>query len=411
MAGTRIFYVGAPGSVEHQAKPLQACLAVQLIPPDAVSRQIKPGDICLFANEHYLEYREAIAYAQQLNCPTLYVPDGITEWRSSWESEYIAEALRPILCHKVATIGRSQARIFDSWGNASKTEVVGLPRLDTLLARSPRQREPNQPYRILVMTAKRPSFTYQQHLLAGQSLRDLKQWFEQNPTFNGVTIEPIWRVHAGISEEVGVINQLNDLTGSDIATTLNAVDAVITTPSTTMLEAMLQGIPVAILDYNNSPHYVPAAWRITAASHFPQVLPELLQPASAKMMYQDFILHDALECQTAAAPRLASLIEAMKQVAADCLAGNRPLRFPAHLLTAQSPHESSLYIESLQATLMENQQRISQLTRSIDRQQELITAQQAELTSYHNKFSRLRAHSLVKTAINFRNTLRSLRIK
>jgi hypothetical protein len=40
---------------------------------------------------------------------------------------------------------------------------------------------------------------------------------------------------------------------------LASVDAVISTPSTAMLEGMLQGLPVAVLDFHNRPHYVPAA--------------------------------------------------------------------------------------------------------------------------------------------------------
>lgn len=408
MSGT-IYFVGKQEEVGHQVRGLAEALELHFASPEDLPRLSQAGDVCLFYNEHYPQFRSACTDAIQRGCATLYVPDGITEWRSSWESEYIAEALRPILCHKAAAIGHSQARIFDSWGNASKTEVVGLPRLDHLIGRSPRHRQPDEPYRVLVMTAKRPSFTYQQHMLAGQSLRDLKQWFEEHPTFNGVKVEPIWRVHAGISEEVGVSNQLNDLTGADLATALYAVDAVVTTPSTTMLEAMLQGVPVALLDYNNCPHYIPAAWRITAASHFAQVLPELLQPGGAKMLYQDFILHDALECRTPAAPRLVDLIEAMRRITHDCLAQNLPPRFPARILTAAGSSESSG--QAPQAVCEEYQQRISQLTRNLDRKQEIIDAQQLELASYRGKFDRLRRHPVTRLALNFRKSLRMLRQK
>jgi hypothetical protein len=110
-----------------------------------------------------------------------------------------------------------------------------------------------------------------------------------------------------------------------------------------MLEGMLQQLPVALLDYHNCPHYVPAAWRITAASHFDQVLPELITPPPAKLLYQQHLLYDSLECASPALPRLCELITRMHEMAAECLRAGRQLSFPKHILsrpTKEQPAEN-----------------------------------------------------------------------
>jgi hypothetical protein len=99
-----------------------------------------------------------------------------------------------------------------------------------------------------------------------------------------------------------------------------------------MLEAMLYGLPVALLDYNNCPHYVPAAWTISAPRHIDTVLPDLLAPPSAKMLYQDTVLHDALESRTPATARMIKLVDQMVAIAEHSRARNEPLNLPPRIL-------------------------------------------------------------------------------
>jgi hypothetical protein len=237
-----------------------------------------------------------------------------------------------LLSHKVACVGRSQARIFESWGQAQQCEIVGLPRFDGLLDRVPRVRPPGEPFTILVMTAKSPGFTTEQVQRATRSLIDLKEWLDRNPEVHGVPVRAIWRVTQCLENEVGVENTLSETTGQELADTLARVDAVITTPSTSMLEGMLQQLPVALLDYNNCPHYVPAAWRITAPTHFDQAIPELVLPPPVKMAYQKHVLRDALECGTPALPRLCQLITQMHTLSKRAVSQGQQVSFPSRLL-------------------------------------------------------------------------------
>ena len=95
-----------------------------------------PGDVALFYSEHFDRFRDTCLQLKRRNVGTLYLIDGILEWRNAWETEADEIAcpftMRPALADKIACIGASQARVLDSWGNHGKTEVVGIPRLENL---------------------------------------------------------------------------------------------------------------------------------------------------------------------------------------------------------------------------------------------------------------------------------------
>jgi hypothetical protein len=266
--------------------------------------------------------------------PVLILSDGILEYRNTWLRPDTSPGciFQPVLGHKVACLGRSQARTLESWGNLCKCEVVGAPRLDALHGRSPRTRGSGQPTRVLILTAKVPGFTPEQIECVKQSLLDTKVWFERRRSVGRTEVRPVWRVTAGLEREIGVQNELKDMRGPELADVLQQVDAVIATPSTAMLEGMLQGVPVALLDYNNCPHCVPAGWTITAPQHVDQVIPELLDPPAAKMLCQDTILHDALECRSPATPRMVRLVEEMVRIGQACRLRNAPLELPRRIL-------------------------------------------------------------------------------
>jgi hypothetical protein len=331
-----LYYVCTP-EFAHHARPLAGAFDLRIETPQEVVRVARPGESCVFFTEQFPCYREPCFELKARGCPTLYAVDGILEWRHSWDPRTDDSAcpwnMRPVISDKVACIGRSQARTLESWGNLGKCEVVGVPRFDRLRERRPRARPVGEPLRVLVLTARSPGFNAAQMALTKRSLLDAKRWFDDHPRLGSVPLAPVWRITNGLDAEIGVHSQLADTTGQDLATVLETVDAVIATPSTAMLEAMLHGLPVALLDYHNRPHYVPAAWRITAQEQFEDVLADLVCPPAPRMLYQQSILHDALECHAPATPRMVELIERMHAIARQCLARGEPLSFPRRILS------------------------------------------------------------------------------
>jgi hypothetical protein len=289
--------------------------------------------------------------------PILILADGILEYRNTWlHPELVPGSLfQPVVGDKVACYGRSQARIIESWGNVGKCEVVGAPRLDQMLNRKPRTRAAGEPFRVLVATARTPGFTAGQTEAAERSLADLKEWLvaHERIAIGGreIKLEPVWRLTGGLDAALGIPDAGNGGEPRPLAEVLPEVDAVITTPSTIILEAMMQGGPVAALDYTNSPAYVPTAWAISAPEHLDQVLPELIEPPPEKMLFQTTMLHDALECRSPAADRMIELAEAMITLAEKCRSQGRPLTLPRRILpdaqAAPHPPEELAYDESL----------------------------------------------------------------
>lgn len=347
----QVFYAGTAAEVAHHAAPLQGRLDVRVEEPARVLELARPGDVCLFFSEHFDRFREAVSELKDRGVATLYAMDGILEWRNTWElnpdSLSCPWTMRPILSHKVACIGKSQMRVLESWGNAGKCELVGIPRFDALRDRRPRERRPGEPFRVLVMTAKFPAFTPAQMERTVKSLVDLKAWFKENPRIGDVSIEPVWRITHSLEETLGVRNELRDLTGKDLATALANVDAVVTTASTAMVEGMLQVIPVALLDYHHCPIYVPAAWTIASADALPRTMQELVSPPQEKMDLQRFLLADALQLETSAVDRMVDLIVAMGSEAQAAAEANRPLSFPARMLSYEEATAATLSPSSL----------------------------------------------------------------
>lgn len=269
---------------------------------------------------------------------TLQVMDGIVEWRNTWcrrsGSDRFPLNQAPVV-HKVACLGALDARVYGSWGNHGMCEVVGCPRLDGLreVRRSVRtQGITGRRMRLLVMTAKTPGFNEDEIATTIRSLIDLRQHLSEDPD-----IETIWRLSKGIHNQVGVDNRMTCTKGVELAEILKMVDAVVTTPSTAQLEAMLMGLPTALLSYHAVPVYTPAAWTISSGEHIRPVLEGLRNPPLERSLYQDACLEDALYLEAPATDRLVQLIEAMLVHRRQSLgAGERTLRFPDRMLPAFS---------------------------------------------------------------------------
>jgi hypothetical protein len=326
-------------------------LPIRVADPDEVVREAIPGDLAIFYSEHFERFRTAIRSLQQRNVATLYAIDGILEWRNAWENRADEPAcpwtMRPILSHKVACIGDSQARTLSQWGNGDKVEVVGIPRLDHFERQEHSRLGSGKSFRLLVMTAKWPGFTQQQRQQITRSLIDLKNWAAKARTIGDRPIELVWRLTGGLDEIVGIQNELRDTTGEDLVAALHRADATITTPSTTQLESMLLGKPTAILDYSNSPRYVGAAWRVTAECQFTDTVRQLCEPTPERMHFQNSVLADALQCQVDATDRMLQLIDSMREISAGCSRRGEPLSFTRTLLPALSDAWPELCAETI----------------------------------------------------------------
>lgn len=267
------------------------------ISPARLAHQPPDLDLVLVNDETWPYCAAGIANATRLGIPTLHLPDGSCEWRNTWNHQKTAPFMKPLLSTNIACLGNSQARLLESWGNGGKCVVTGSPRFDWLVGKRPRHPRKST---ILIATARRPFFQHADEKAVIASLVDLKSWLDEH-----TTITPLWRLTGGLEQIIGVRNSAT----IPLADQLAKVDAVISTPSNVILESMAHGLPVAMLDYTNSPQYIRAAWSITAKTHLNDSIHGILAAESCRMKWQSTLLADQLECQTEATPRVIALIE------------------------------------------------------------------------------------------------------
>lgn len=293
------------------------------VSPARLAHEPPDLDLVLVNDETWPYCAAGIANATRVGIPTLHLPDGSCEWRNTWQNQRTAPFMQPVLATKIACLGHSQARLLESWGNGGKCVVTGSPRFDWLVgkkARLPRQAT------VLIATARQPFFQHADQQAVIASLVDLKGWLLQH-----TAITPIWRLTAGLADVIGVSNS----TTISLADQLAMVDAVISTPSNVILESMAHGLPVALLDYTNSPQYIRAAWSITAKAHLSDAIDGILAADSCRMKWQSALLDDQLECQTEATPRVIALMESLMD-------GSPVLGAPSPI---QTPKEAQLEAE------------------------------------------------------------------
>lgn len=433
MRNSSVYFVGQPHEVAHHAAPFQQLLNVKIADPVDVLHQANAGDLAIFYSEHFDRFRDCCLQLKKRNVATLYLIDGILEWRNAWENRPDEVAcpytMRPALAHKVACIGESQARVLRSWGNEGKTEVVGIPRLDEFRDNQSVRDAADEEFRVLVMTAKTPGFTSEQIKTTRRSLIDLKQWQAENPTIacqrsggeKTRTTKFLWRLTGDLASEIGVENQLSDLTGKELADVLLDVDAVISTPSTAMLEAMCLGLPTAVLDYHNCPHYVTAGWDICSREHIGPSLAQMIQPTMTRIMFQQDQIADALYLQSSASERLTELANRMLTIAREQITSgqvNSPdsLSFPTQILKTTTPiigefshervYESAPEFSIDDKTVL--QVELSHARREISHLHRELAQIQSELDQAHQIFEQIEKHPIAGPIVRIRQKMLDL---
>lgn len=297
-------------------------------------------NLVLCVNEYPSDIARCLDAAREAKIPSLVLQDGCLEWRCLYGNPLYGAGSgpplhQPVLADKIACIGYQSAYQIAAWGNPDKVEVTGMPRLDDLLNRpAPPIQVPGK--RILIMTAKKPWFYPEQKELIVQALNDLKEFFQEHDA-----CETVWRVTKNLEHEIGVENTLQELSTLELSEVLRNVDAVITTPSTAVLESMLLKRPVAVLDYHNVPRFVPTAWTISCRSHILSVVKELMHPPFRKIAFQDDCLRFCLRCDGPAATRVADLIKKMIEFSEKLKDSASGYKFPPKLINSKIEYPQS----------------------------------------------------------------------
>lgn len=282
-----------------------------------------PDTDLIVTHRHYGPIEVALLQrlCREHSVPILLLMDGILEYRNTWQHPEIPPGsfLSPAYAHKIACLGPSQVRRLSSWGNAGRCEAVGLPRLDGWYALESYSKEPRAAHRWLITTARRAGFTTEQKRLIGRLLLELHEWIGSNTSESEVRIEIRWRVSSEMLEylesetdhpSAQAIVRINELEPS-LREMLEWSDALLSTPSTLMIEGMLLGKAVVSLDPHSVPEYLPTGWTIRSQSDFESTLHGLSPIDPLRMRFQHETLADAYATYGSSKERLFELIDKM----------------------------------------------------------------------------------------------------
>ena len=227
--------------------------------------------------------------ARELGIPSLLLMDGIVEYRNTFVNPRVGEGfLRPAPAGAVACAGEGDRARLETFGN--RAFATGLPRLAPITAMPP----PGGAS-VLVATARTPAFNEEEWGLLVDALEQVRDWLCE------LGVAARWRLTGGLDGRLGVTNEAGTLRGA-----LAGSSAVITTPSTLLVESMLAGRATALLHPFATPRWQEAAW-VLDGGPVEATLRDLVGADSERMARQGELLAALHQGERPAAEALADL--------------------------------------------------------------------------------------------------------
>jgi glycosyltransferase involved in cell wall biosynthesis len=234
--------------------------------------------------------------ARGVGACTVLLMDGIIEYRNTFlNPRNDSGFLRPAPVDVVACAGPADEQRLRSLGN--DVVATGLPRLAGI--------EPmTMPMRpeVLVATARQPAFNDDERHRLATSLALLRDRLE------ALGVPARWRLTGGLELEVNI-----PLDTAPLSESLAAASAVITTPSTLLVEAMRAGRPTALLHPFDTPCWPLAAWilddpTLARADRVDDAIRSMLAPTEEQRWAQARALNEMHQQQRPAAEAVAELL-------------------------------------------------------------------------------------------------------
>ena len=265
-----------------------------------------PGkvDALIVSCEYFWVNRLAIAACQRLGVPTCHVLDGILEWRNLFENprttvaETGAPLYRPLISDHTFAMGEIQ-RLTLQWLGNDNVHAFGLPRFDALPVKPCRVGPIEGRPKVLIATANTPWFSEEQKNRFCEEFGRLVDLLRPR---SDLAIE--WRVTEPVAVEFGLKNS----TQQPSTVALQSVTALITTPSSLVIESMRLGVPTLVFDPYACPILNPSAWQATSASTVLQLLPSLLAPDAERAGLQNTLRDFSTPKETDAAKKIAEFL-------------------------------------------------------------------------------------------------------
>lgn len=293
----------------------------------SILKKVSPSLILSIGESDERVY-QIFCQAKELMIPTLNIQDGVPEYRDIWENPQYSYGKKYfnrqfMVADKIACHGYLQAALFSSWGMGEKVEIIGVPWFEKYKSFN---KSPDQAKYMLIMTANKPAFTQEQYDKLKESITDLHNYILTSDW------KPIWRCRGKIVDDLDFLKEGQIFENYSLYDILKVSKAAISTPSTTIVEAMLSGVPVAKLDYTNSPSFINTAWNIISREQIETVIEELKHPSPQKLNFQESVCDWLIDNSFNYSSKLLQLIEKMIFWAERASKTDNKLKFPGKLL-------------------------------------------------------------------------------
>jgi len=257
---------------------LRGCHVTWIRAGDQPHRLAAHTRVVAVADTRSFERLNILRQARDIGACTVLLMDGIVEHRNTFRNPRAGPRfLRPAPVDVIACAGLVDQQHLDELGNDAV--ATGLPRLAGIVP-TPLPARPA----VLVATALQPAFDADEHHRLVQALASLGDRLDAH----GVKV--LWRLTGGLATELGIEPDTLPLIES-----LAVASAVMSTPSTLLIEAMRAGRPTALLFPFDGPCWQHAVWTLhekqtARPDQIDTVIRELLAPTDEHMRRQHTVL-------------------------------------------------------------------------------------------------------------------------
>lgn len=262
--------------------------------PEPLPPRVEPGTGLVMVHElESARSLRALALARRHGVPTALLMDGIVEWRNMFRNpKNAADFLSPAPVDLILCAGEIDRLILSSLGNSAV--ATGLPRMEW--AKGIPDPDAAMPPRILIATARTPCFNDRERATLLDALAGIRD------AARSLRVTVVWRLTQHLDEQLGVSSD-----GRSLSACLADVHAVLTTPSTLALEAMLARRPTGLIHPFETPLWPAAAVVLGQAEPGDGLVSQAVEAAKHAAGFQSLVMQDAASAIRAVLSRRSSL--------------------------------------------------------------------------------------------------------
>jgi hypothetical protein len=231
---------------------------------------------------------ESIVKCRKLGVKSIGLQDGVIEYAHSWGKRRSNFRYRPVLTDKIGVFGQFSKDILVSWGcPEERIFITGRPAMQSFECLFNNTVQGSEEYDFLIAPANAPFYDAYQEKNFIDGINDLCDFLKARQYTFLLRIKK--KLFPLFHDSLHQYFQ-DSSSRQGIEFTIINSKAVITTPSTVILDSFYLQKPTAILNYNNESLYLNSPWNISHKDQLEAVIEEMKCPPQSKIELQNLHL-------------------------------------------------------------------------------------------------------------------------